>query len=222
MDLIFWMINIAISMFIAILTFTRVIRNKELEKEQRTSAYYWVFFLVIWTIANLSGLINREYYNFSLDIDIVSVFLVNLAILTQIYYVERNIRLYKYPIFTIIQLVVTVGYAIVGNFRIESVLISILIVLMIVGFSFLPLIYLYIAIKSSGPIRSQTFKIAIAIILIAFGTMIQSQNVSVVLPDMVITFQNTLSLSWVILPTCCSLAGVILLFSTYLIKFIIS
>ncbi len=149
--------------------------------------------------------------------------MVNLSIFSQIFYVQKNIHLYKYPVFTLLQLIVTICYFILGvtgNLRVDDALTYFFIGLMIVGFAFFPLIYMYIAFKSTGPIRAQTFKISIAIILIAFGTLIQSQNVTFLLPDLVTNFQNALGISWVILPTMCSLAGVILLFSTYLIKLI--
>jgi hypothetical protein len=176
--------------------------------------------LIIWSTANLIGLINRLYLESNQFLENIAILFTNLAVFIQIFYVEKNIKLYKYRIFTIVQLCICIALLILTNFRNIANIYLIFLILMGFGFAILPVVYFYIALKANGNIRVQTFKIGIAFVLIAVGTLIQSQYAMYLTPQIVIDFQTASNINWAIIPTTISLIGVILLFVSYLNKFI--
>jgi len=218
-DLMFWTAAVSITLFIALFSLTQLWKKATLEAEQKSAAYYWIVYLILMSTAHFISVINRNFNNFNTQVDLVTVIIVDIAIFAQIYYVERRIKVYKYPIFIILQISVTIAHIFINN-RSNEIWSIILIILMVITYLFLPLIYLYIAIKSSGPIRAQTFKMAIALITLGLGSTMQSHNVASFYPELVLNFESATGIAWVIIPTSLTLIGVLLIFSEYLMKFI--
>jgi hypothetical protein len=215
LEIMFWMSVNAIIFFIAFFTGLRAKTNPQIESEQRKIAYTWTIFLLLLGMANVISLVNRLYWGFLLSIDKITILMVNGAFLIKILEVEKYFRPLKFRIFSLIQFCVILGYSVIGNVRSSNVVNYVLIFLLIIGFSIFPLMYLYVAITSTGPVRIMAIKIFIAILAFAFGISGQRHNVIVYLPDTVYFFENVLHMPFVLAPSALLLGGVILLFDSY-------
>jgi hypothetical protein len=216
MELMFWSSVNAISIFVGFFTFYRLRKiSGSIEKDQKSTIVSWLYLVFLFSFANFLSLFNRLYWGFMYSVDLFTIVLVLLGSTIKIYEVETHFHPLKFRIFTIISIMVIIGYIVTGNVR-ESNLVSIfLAIFMVIGFSIFPIMYLYVAISSTGPVRQLALKIFVAIVAVALALMGQRHNILAFFPDMVLFFENSFQLPWVLIPSTLWLLGVVMIYSTY-------
>lgn len=216
MELMFWSSVNSISFFVGFFTLYRLKKiAPNIEKDQKSTIISWTYLVFLFSFANILSLFNRLYWEFIYYIDLITIVLVLIGSAIKIFEVETHFRPLKFRIFTLISIFVIIGYVVTGNVR-ESNLVSILLaIFMLIGFSIFPLVYLYVAISSTGPVRQLSIKIFVAIVAVALALIGQRHNVLAFFPDMILSFESISQLPWVLIPSTLWLIGVVIIYSTY-------
>lgn len=167
------------------LYFLNKIRDKDTESENPFYKPYAFFFLFVFIaeILYFSLLITSpvEYrYLYWNNPNFIIKFLYRLQLIIRgigysaiVYTIEKNFFKEKKPLLTIIFLIIMTTGQILLIFTTEqvSLLVSLFNILMLGATFFIPIGYIYIGIKSSGPVRTKGLLIGIAFLLLLLATM---------------------------------------------------
>jgi len=193
-DLILWTISISVMSFIGSSVIYKLKYLKIEDKNIYFNVLTWGLFFIFTAIGNTFGLINRLWFwkipIIRTKIDTISIFFDFLAIAFKIIYIEKSLKIFKKPYFSYYNLIVLI-LIITTSGMLKSVLYITIIVfiLQIIGISILPLLYFYIFIKSSGPIKINTLFILIGFIGLEIALSMQAHNLNIIWPNFPIQFQ---------------------------------
>jgi len=163
-------------------------REKKLEKKQYINLTTWGLFFLLITIANIILLIRAlnelnnplpsETYNV---IEKTAILLIYSAFFTKILYLEytlNDLKLYKGYYFSIAFSIVMIFIFLLDleSIKEPGVLQYIFLALLVFGYSIIPILYLYLAIKTVGQSRKDSFKVCVGSIMFALGSMAGPAN----------------------------------------------
>ena len=189
LNLILWITNILFTFLIIIYLFHRLYKKNENQekKEERINLFNiitWLFFLILICIANIVMLLSRflvmDDYLRSL-LEKVSIILIQSAVLVRVVYLEYTIKKmkpYKGYYFSIISIITVLLYIFMSpeEFKEISMLQIILIVFIFFNFSILPILYFYLALKTTGKSRMNSLKISAGLVFVGLGLLFRPQN----------------------------------------------
>lgn len=182
-----WVITTIVAFVIAIICFNMFYMKKEFDKVEKRNVLTWGFFFVLITVANFITMLWRFWVHedLFLVIDIlerIANVLIICSILIKTIHAERSINKLKYYrgyYFTPMLIVVVIVEILVPPVWIKMISpfqIFFLIIIM-VGYTIFPLIYLYVAYKGvEGKLRWNAFKVSAGATLIGLGLLIRPQN----------------------------------------------
>ncbi|MHA1292758.1 MAG: hypothetical protein ACTSQJ_08845 [Promethearchaeota archaeon] len=184
-DITLWLINVIILFSIAFFTLYRIyVKKPEMRELQRSNAITWAISFILFGIANFLNIIWRytiENEKLATDFDNLSVLLINIAVFIKVLHTEYMInkyRFYKGYYFSFIALGLTIFTTIVTPELVREVSVYqvIYLILLILGISIFPLMFLYLTIKLNGRERLIVLKIFFALLLLFIGLLLEPQN----------------------------------------------
>ena len=193
LDLILWVVNVAITFLLALITFMKFNKKKdEFDKVIKENIMTWLLFYVFLGLANTLNIIWRFVVvdpQVADLIDALSIIVVLIAMLVKVFNIERSMNranLYK-GYFSTIVIIIVIGFGVVANpvaFRDVDLVLLTYFILMAIGFAVFPLIYFYLGFKSVGDARKNAFIVAIGVLLLIFGLLFQPQNIGFLTNDL--------------------------------------
>ncbi len=221
-DISLWIFSIALAYGFAIFTVLKHIKNeKELRKLQKVNVFTWAITFALWGTSNILNIIWRYAVNdvaLSSAVDNVSVLFVNIGVLFKIFSTEYSINRYGFykSYYCTPALIGLAAFTFLVSpeiLRTIGPLQVIYLVLLVVGVSIVPLLFLYIAIKLKADERKMSLRILIGYAFLFVGLLFQPHN----------TINYTIALSMpevlanaflIICPILISL-GIIIMFKSY-------
>jgi hypothetical protein len=221
-DLILWFSSIVITFLIVIYTILKYSSRKaEIEKYQKENILTWVLTIGIIGIGNTLNIIWRfiiQDIQIAEFIDYISVILCFVALFIKILNIERGINrseFFKGYYFSIILLIAIMYTAIIGPAALKELglLQTIYLLLLSVSFLIFPLLFLYLAMKSTDSARKNALKVVLGSILFGVGLLFQAQNIQEY-AEYTPNFELISALFTIICPIMITL-GIIIFFSSY-------
>lgn len=193
LDLIFFVAMINVELFIAIVTNYRLKISKNNDIVLYSNIKSWVKFYYCLAIANILGILSRnylfEYDDLKSFTDALSIAFNYVAITMKVFHIEKVLKPFKRKYFTIFNVLVIFSTVATWNWIKDSLLVMILqIIIQMVGFSLLPLMYLKVGIGSQGVIRRNALFVVIGIILLEIALTTQAHNIELIFPGFTIDF----------------------------------
>ena len=191
-DMIAWTASSMVAFFLALLAHRRWWSGhiNKTDKLVSDNVLSWILFIFLTGFGNMVGMINRLYFAEIYGIisfqyifwKKVSITFDILAIAIKVYNIESTMRFLKKNYFTFINIFVIFFNWIIWEQGISStsVLPLILLFFQTIGFFILPILYVVIAIKTSGTYRKDALKLLIGILLLEISLALQAQNLEIV------------------------------------------
>ncbi|MFO8019209.1 MAG: hypothetical protein R6U96_11275 [Promethearchaeia archaeon] len=185
LDISLWVITIILSLVIALYSFYKILTEpKKITNLQKWNVITWSISYLFLTAANILNLIWRYVISnpeLAEGLDNISVFFVNLAILMKILHTEYSINKYEfykgyYFSIALIVLILFTLFVTPEMVRILGIFQIIYIILLVIGISVFPGIFLYLAFKLGGKERRRAGMILIAAIFFTVGFLLQPHN----------------------------------------------
>ncbi|MGV9174075.1 MAG: hypothetical protein ACOC44_09585 [Promethearchaeia archaeon] len=186
-DISFWIITILLSLLIALYSLFKLFKKqKDITNLQKWNVITWSISYLFLTAANILNLTWRYIISnptLAKGADNVSVLFVNLAILTKILHTEYSINQYKfyrgyYFSIALIGLILFTLFVTPDMVRTFGIFQIIFVILLLIGISVFPGIFLYLAIKLGGKKRRRAAMILIAAICFTIGFLLQPHNLT--------------------------------------------
>ncbi len=182
LNLIFWVVNIILTLFIIVYIVYKVYlkKNKAYRKEMGLNLYNlitWLIFLGLVLIANILTVLFR----FAISepdliylLERISITLVYIAILIKVIFLEyllNKLKHYKGFYFSVISLITLILILLVdpSKFIEIGLLQAIILVFVVLDYSFLPLLYFILSIKSKGETRMKAFQTSAGAVFLGLG-----------------------------------------------------
>ncbi len=186
LSLILWMINICFTFFVVFYIFNKLFIKKEIkdlraENINVINIITWFIFLLLVGIANIIGVLIRFYLTdqgLSNFLEKISLILFYSAIAVKVFYLEYAINKWKYYkgyYFSIISVLTVIFFIVIepSDFKVISPLQLFTLILIIADFSFLPILYFILSIKTKGKDRKNAFKISAGTVFLGLGLLIR-------------------------------------------------
>ncbi len=220
-ELVAWTINITLKVVIGVMIFANLYNTPKEEIDQRKMTILWALYLLLFAVGHSIGLWVRLYCPFDLPtetcwhFDKIAIIIDEIAVLLVIYDMERRLELYKYPVVSVVLIVGIILLIIDPTPKIMSPLTWSHFLIFIFTYAYIPLMYLYVALKFGGPFKKRSLVIFLAFTLMGIGTAFQRQNVVAVFPGLVEWFEVGLNIPWVYLCTFTANIGIVLFYYGY-------
>ena len=184
LSLILWIMNICFTLFIIIYIFNKLFIKKEIkdlkaENINVINIVTWFVFLILVCIANILAVLVRFYItNTSLNLLLqkFSFILFYSAIAIKVIYLEYAINKWKYYkgyYFSFIAIITVILFFAINpsDFLERNPLQIFLLIIIIADFSFLPILYFILSIKTKGKDRRNAFKISAGAVFLGLGLL---------------------------------------------------
>jgi hypothetical protein len=180
-NFILWISNTALALLIATMCFNR---SEKSEDTQRRTFKTWTFFFIFLAISNVLMLIWRFAISDALWVDILertSNVLFYAACFIKVNDIEKSViksEWYKRYYFSAISLIAIFVNAIVppSTLKIISIYQVVFIGLVTASYAVFPIIYFYVALKSSDTIRRGALKVCVGAVFLALGYLFRPEN----------------------------------------------
>lgn len=223
LDVFLWTICVGLFFVFSLYTCFRLIHspNYEASALQKKNSLSWAIAFLLLGISNILNLLWRYVISeleFRQMVDNLSVLLVNVALFIKIFQTEYTINKYKFYRGYYFS-VATIGLLIFTTLvtpevlRVNEIYQIVYLILLMIGCSIFPLIFLYLAIKLKGKARIMAFRVLTGAILIAIGLLIQPHNMERFLTG--IPNQSLLLDMFLILCPCMIILATIMIFRSY-------
>ena len=194
MSLLFYIVNVFLISMVIFYILRKLYIREELKrlKEERINVYNlitWAIFFVIICVSNilkcvsLAFIINGQNADAPIILILyrIRIVIIYTAFLVKILYLEyvlKSQKFYKGYIFSIIISIIIIILILVdpstlmeiGAFQI------IFIILIFTGYSLLPILYFYLAIKTVGQSRKNALKVSAGAVLLGLGCLFRPEN----------------------------------------------
>ncbi|MBD3352431.1 MAG: hypothetical protein GF364_13165 [Candidatus Lokiarchaeota archaeon] len=200
-DLMLWVSSITFTSFLAYTVQYKIHRKRIEDEVVYKNIQTWIYFFICKAIGNTFGIINRLYLgetpNLKVLFDMISIGFDLSAITIKVNYLEKTLKLFERPYLTYFNIITIIITFITGEaLKSNEVVMIIVFILQVVGFLFLPLMYLYMIFHSKGPIRRNAIFILAGLLILEIGLSIQAHNLTVIWPDLPATFQEITGISY--------------------------
>jgi hypothetical protein len=181
---ILWFLNIGFTVVVIFYIFNKLFIKKEIKELKAENINViniltWFIFLLLVCVANIIMVIFRFYLT---DINLInllekiSYILFYSAIAVKVIYLEYAInkwKFYKGYYFSIVSILTVVFFFIINpsDFKVISPVQIFALILIILDFSFLPVLYFLLSIKTSGRDRRNAFKISAGAVFLGLGLL---------------------------------------------------
>jgi len=180
-NFILWISSTILALFVAMICFNRSKRSEDIQKRTFNT---WTYFFVLLAVSNLLILVWRFAISDAFWVDILertSNVLFYAAIFIKVNDIEKSViqsGWYKRYYFSAISLIAIFVNAIVqpSILKIISVYQVVFLVLVTVSYAVFPIIYFYVAIKSSDRIRRGALQVCVGSIFLALGYLFRPEN----------------------------------------------
>ncbi|MHA1291638.1 MAG: hypothetical protein ACTSQJ_03095 [Promethearchaeota archaeon] len=165
------------------------IKKLKEEKSNIINLITWALFFLVISIAHFlkiltslllfSNAIPEETVKIIEKIDILLIYFAFLIKIVYIEYVINSLKFYRGYFFSIIISVVIIFIIFIDieTLRERGFLQIIFLILSIVGYSILPILYLYLSIKTIRQSRKNAFKVSVGTFLFGIGSLFQPDNI---------------------------------------------
>lgn len=220
-DIILWTMNICLLVGFSFYTAYKIRgRRKEMPQLQYLNAITWIVAFILYATSIILCLIWKYCIRVStlefFLVDIFIVLFVSLAVLIKIIHTEISINqlaFYKGYYCTVI-MVIFIGFTVLftpQTIRNQGIFIIIYVILLFIGVSIFPAIYLYMAIKVEGSNRLRALQVFVAALLILIGLIIQPQNIGAF--SGIVYFELLSNIALILAPILISIALLIIFIS---------
>ncbi|MHA1274554.1 MAG: hypothetical protein ACTSQP_05370 [Promethearchaeota archaeon] len=188
-SLILWILGIIIGIVIVVFSLIKILLkkySKEFEESRfaRVNIYTWIIFLMLIACANILTTIIQFYTSnqaISGILERISIVLIYTAIFAKVIYIENSLNRLEYyrgHYFTIISIITILVFIFVDPEFLKKIspLQIILIFLIFIDYSLMPVLYFYLALKTTGQSRKDALKISAGSVFIGLGLLFRPLN----------------------------------------------
>ena len=188
---ILWTVNIILSILIILFIFNKLYIKKEIQKKKEAKMYVynlisWLIFILLICLSNICT-ISFQYLAINITlarlIERIAVILIYIALFIKVVYLEQalnKLKFYRGFFFSIVSFITIIIFLFVGPTTYKELsnaqLLMFLLIMSAIPYLFLPILYLYLAIKTAGKNRTDALKIFFGILLLSSGLLFQPLN----------------------------------------------
>jgi len=188
LNLSLWIINISLNIYIILYIFFKLYIKKYSEEERKElnvlNLTTWLLFLLLICVANIITLFFRFVVieeSLGLLLEGIAIILVYIAIFIKVLYLENllhKLKYYKRYYVSIISFINIIIFFFITptQFKEVGTLQYILLILIAINFSFLPILYLFLSIKTTGENRRRAFEISAGAVFLGLGLLLRPLN----------------------------------------------
>ncbi len=184
-NLVLWLIEIVITFSIASYILIKFFKKQDkFDKIQKENVFTWFLLFFMLSIANTLNILWRFVVIDTEDallINRISVLLCFSFMMIKTINIERGINrsnLYRGYYFTVISLISLIFFVLSYFYTLSIGITTIIFIIISIGWSLLPIIFLYLAIKTIGESRKNSLKVFIGSIVLIGAMLLQPQNIN--------------------------------------------
>lgn len=187
--IILWIINIILSLLVVVYLIFRLWIKEDSNKMKEIKMFYynlltWFLFILLVAISNICT-ISFQYFikdeEIARIIERIAVITINTGFFFKIIFAEyalRKMEFYKGYFFTVFATINLIIFVSIPPTTYKSImfLVYFLLIWVLLLYSFLPILYFYLAYKTTGENRADAIKIAFGVLFLSGGLLAQPIN----------------------------------------------